>query len=245
MRSDDLAPRVVRHASPRGAMPFTYDWNDDRVAEIAFDDGKANVMSTDWFRELNGLLDRAEKDEAVAVLFRGRTGMFSGGLNMKWLPTLSPEEGRELVETFSSTMLRVFELPIPTVAAVTGHAVAGGCVLSSACDQRFCIDGPYRIQMNEVLVGMAMPTWAAVICQGAWPTPAANDLLLLGRAFSPAEAVACGAFHAALPDEEALLERARNTAKAMAAVGRGPYRTTKARLRGPEIERARALVFGE
>ena len=58
------------------------------VAEIHFDDGKANVMSTDWLRELGGLLDRAEKDEARAVLFRGRPGMFSGGLNMKWLPTL-------------------------------------------------------------------------------------------------------------------------------------------------------------
>jgi enoyl-CoA hydratase len=227
-------------------MSLTYELDGEaNVAEIAFDDGKANVMSTEWFRELNGLLDRAEKDEAVAVLFRGRSGMFSGGLNMKWLPTLSPEEGRELVDTFSSTMLRVFGLPIPTVAAVTGHAVAGGCVLSSACDQRFCLEGPYRIQMNEVLVGMAMPTWAAVICQGAWPVPAVNDLLLLGRPFSPAEAVACGAFHAAEPSETALLARARATAKAMARVGSGPYRNTKARLRGPEIERARALVFGE
>ena len=174
------------------SLSYGHD-SESKVAEIAFDDGKANVMSTAWFQELNGLLDRAEKDAAVAVLFRGRSGMFSGGLDMKWLPTLSPEEGRELVDTFSSTMLRVFGLPIPTVAAVTGHAVAGGCVLSSACDQRFCLEGPYRIQMNEVLVGMAMPTWAAVICQGAWPAPAANDLLLLGRAFSPAEAVACAA----------------------------------------------------
>jgi len=226
-------------------MSFTFELSGAKVAEIAFDDGKANVMSTAWFQELNGLLDRAEKDAAVAVLFRGRSGMFSGGLDMKWLPTLSPDEGRELIDTFSSTMLRVFGLPIPTVAAVTGHAVAGGCVLSSACDQRFCLEGPYRIQMNEVLVGMAMPTWAAVICQGAWPTPAANDLLLLGRAFSPAEAVACGAFHAAEPNEEALLARARATAQAMAMIGSGPYRATKARLRGPEIERARALVFGE
>ena len=226
------------------SLSYGHD-SESKVAEIAFDDGKANVMSTAWFQELNGLLDRAEKDAAVAVLFRGRSGMFSGGLDMKWLPTLSPEEGRELVDTFSSTMLRVFGLPIPTVAVVTGHAVAGGCVLSSACDQRFCLEGPYRIQMNEVLVGMAMPTWAAVICQGAWPAPAANDLLLLGRAFSPAEAVACGAFHAAEPDEVALLARARATAKAMAMIGAGPYRTTKARLRGPEIERARSLVFGE
>jgi enoyl-CoA hydratase len=160
--------------------------NDDGTAEIRFDDGKANVMSTDWFRELGGLLDRAEKDVAKAVLFRGRAGMFSGGLNMKWLPTLKGDEARELVETFSSTMLRVWGFPIPTVAAVGGHAVAGGCVLMSACDMRFAVDGPFRLQMNEVLVGMAMPSWASVICRTAWPEPQANDLLLLGRPFSPA-----------------------------------------------------------
>ncbi len=227
-------------------MSLSYDFQPEpRVAGIAFDDGKANVMSTAWFGELNGLLDRAEKDDAVAVLFRGRSGMFSGGLDMKWLPTLSPAEGRELIESFSSTMLRVFGLPIPTVAAVTGHAVAGGCVLASACDQRFVLDGPYRIQMNEVLAGMAMPTWASVICQGAWPVPAVNDLLLLGRPFSPADALACGAFHGSEATEEALLERARSAAGAMALIGSGPYRATKARLRTPEIERARGLVFGE
>ena len=97
-------------------MAFQYR-TDEGVAEIRFDDGKANVMSTAWFRELGGLLDRAEKDEARGVLFRGRAGMFSGGLDMKWLPTLRGDDARELVETFSSTMLRVWSLPIPTTSS--------------------------------------------------------------------------------------------------------------------------------
>jgi enoyl-CoA hydratase len=217
----------------------------DGVAEIHFDDGKANVMSTDWFRELGGLLDRAEKDEARAVLFRGRAGMFSGGLNMKWLPTLTPEGGRELVETFSGTMLRVWTFPIPTVAAVTGHAVAGGCVLTSACDQRYAVDGPYRIQMNEVLVGMAMPSWASTICRSAFPEPQANDLLLLARPFSPKEALAFGTLHGLAADEAELLAKARAAAKALGAVGPRPYAVTKARLRREAAERAKHLLFTE
>jgi enoyl-CoA hydratase len=171
--------------------------------------------------------------------------MFSGGLNMKWLPTLTPAQGRELVETFSGTMMRVWSLPIPTVAAVTGHAVAGGCVLASACDQRFALDGPYRIQMNEVLVGMAMPTWASLICQSAFPVPRSNEMLLLGRPFSPQEAHAIGVLQDLAADEDGLLAMARAAARALTAVGPRPYAITKARLRSAAVEHAKQVLFTE
>jgi enoyl-CoA hydratase len=225
-------------------MPLSYR-HEDGVAEIQFDDGKANVMSTAWFRELGGLLDRAEKEEAKAVLLRGRAGMFSGGLDMKWLPTLKGDAARELVETFSATMHRVWGLPIPTVAAIGGHAVAGGCVLASACDMRFAVDGAFRIQMNEVLVGMAMPTWAAVICQSAFPVPWSNDLLLLGRPFSPKEALAIGALHGLAASEEECVAKARAAAKGFAAIGARPYAVSKARLRREVTERALSRLFSE
>jgi Delta3-Delta2-enoyl-CoA isomerase len=218
---------------------------EDGIAAIHLDDGKANVMSTDWFHALGEHLDRAAKDEAQAVLFRGRDGMFSGGLDMKWLPTLKGDAARELVETFSSAMLRIWSLPIPTVAAVTGHAVAGGCVLASACDLRFAADGPYRIQMNEVLAGMAMPSWAAVICQSAFPVPYANELLLLGRPFSPAEARRIGVVHGLAPSPAECAQQARVAAQGLAAIGSRPYAITKARLRGAEVERVKALLFDE
>lgn len=227
-------------------MSLTFHFDPEtRVADVHFDDGKANVLSTDWLRELGSFLDRAEKEEAVAVLFRGRPGMFSGGLDMKWLPTLDAARGRELVEVFSGTMLRVYGLPIPTVAAITGHAVAGGCVLASACDHRVAVDGPTRIQMNEVLAGMSMPTWAATICQDAWPVPQVNDLLLNGRAFTPSEAHALGVVHALAPDADAAVERARVAAAAMAAIGRAPYAESKRRMRAARIEHARAVLLGE
>ena len=225
-------------------MPFQYQ-SADGVAEIRFDDGKANVMSTAWFRELGELLDRAEKEQAKGVLFRGRAGMFSGGLDMKWLPTLKGDDARELVETFSSTMLRVWSLPIPTVAAIGGHAVAGGCVLASACDMRFAALGPFRIQMNEVLVGMAMPSWASVICRSAFPVPAANDLLLLARPFSPQEARALGVLHGLAASEEECAAQARAAAKGFAAIGARPFAVSKQRLRGAEIERVKAALFSE
>jgi enoyl-CoA hydratase len=224
-------------------MALSYEFTETKVSEIAFDDGKANVMSTDWLRELNRLLDRAEKDEAIAVLFRGRAGMFSAGLDMKWFTILEVDGLRTAIETLSNTMLRVWDFPIPTVAAVTGHAVAGGCILASACDRVVALDGPYRFQMNEHLVRLPMPTWAATICQDAWPVPQINELLLLARPFSPAEAHALGVVQQLADSEAAVVESARAAAAAMAPIDRVQFAVSKHRLRAARIEHALGTVF--
>jgi enoyl-CoA hydratase len=224
-------------------MSLIYELTAKNVAEIAIDDGKANVMSTDWFRELGRLLDRAEADEATAVLFRGRTGMFSAGLDMKWFPTLDVDDLSTLLEIFSATMLRVWGFPIPTVAAVTGHAVAGGCLLASACDHAVALAGPYRFQMNELLVGLPMPTWAATICQDAWPVPQVNDLLFLARPFSPEEALALGVVREVAESEEAVLESARAAATAMVLIDHTQFALSKHRLRSARVEHALSTVL--
>ncbi|MBM4245437.1 MAG: enoyl-CoA hydratase/isomerase family protein [Deltaproteobacteria bacterium] len=104
--------------------------SDGRIARVVIDDGKANAMSVPFLEELTHLLDRAEGDGSSALVIAGRAGMFSGGLDLKLLPMLSREGLRELSETFARTMLRVFTFPLPTVAAITGHAIAGGAVLA-------------------------------------------------------------------------------------------------------------------
>jgi len=122
--------------------PIRYE-KTDSVARIGLDDGKANAMSVPWFDALGAALDRAEADGAGAIVIAGRAGFFSGGLDLKLLPTLSKDELRHLSESFARVMLRVHGLGIPTVAAVTGHAIAGGAVLAMACDARV-LTAPWR-----------------------------------------------------------------------------------------------------
>ncbi len=217
----------------------------DGIAEIHFDDGKANAMRTEWFAALNDALDGAEKDAARAVVLRGRQGMFSGGLDVKWLPTLSGDAARELVETFSSAMLRVWTFPIPSVAEITGHAVAGGCVLACACDRRVALDGPYRIQMNETLVRMAMPSWARAICASAFPAPWLDRLLLLAEPFSPAWCRELGVVEALGETPEVVHAAALAAARACVALDPRAFAASKRRARAAESERVRSILFGE
>ena len=214
----------------------------DGVAEIALDDGKANAFRNSWFAELNENLDRVEKDGAAAVLIRGRPGIFSGGLDIKWLPTLGRDELRETVEIFGRTMLRVLAFPRPTIAEITGHAIAGGCVLACACDKRFALEGEHRLQMNEVLRGMPVPSWAITICATAFPPAALSELLHFGEPFSTRRALDVGALSGLAADPDALHELAGSAARAATAVGGAQVATTKRRRYGPEIERLGRLL---
>src|SRR5947208_645336 len=161
----------------------------DNVAQITLDDGKVNAMALAFFAGLNAALDRAEHERPGALVIAGRAGVFSAGLDLKVLPTLAPDALERTMVAFGRTMLRVFTFPIPTVAAVTGHAIAGGAMLAFACDLRFMAEGPFRLQLNEVAIGLALPTWAIVLAQAAVPPRRHTEAILHARAYSPEEAL--------------------------------------------------------
>jgi enoyl-CoA hydratase len=203
----------------------------DGIARITLDDGKANAMSTAWFAELGSALDRAQAEGAGALLVRGRPRFFSGGLDLKLLPTLSPAGLRELSESFARAFLRVHTLPIPTVACVTGHAIAGGAVLAFACDARFATEGPFRIQMNEVAIGIPLPSWMLFIAESAIPPTARNEFLLHARAYTPAEALARGAVDGVGSTPEETERLALERAASLLPLNRAAYAESKRRLR--------------
>ena len=214
------------------------------VAEIVLDDGKVNAMALPFFEGFGAALDRAEESGAGALVIAGRPRFFSAGLDLKVLPTLGPEELRRTLLAFGQTMLRVFTLPLPTVAAVTGHAIAGGAMLAFACDLRFAAAGPFRLHLNEVAIGLPLPTWAIVLAHSAVPGRWHTEAILHARAYAPEEAVERGIVDA-VATSETLLERAHGAADALAALDRAAYAISKARHRAMEVEWARRLLETE
>ena len=218
-----------------------YAFNDD-VAELRLDDGKVNAMSRPFFDALNGALDRAEKDQARAVVIAGRAGVFSAGLNLKVLPTLEPEELKNTLINFGHTMLRVYNFPIPTVAAITGHAIAGGFVLMAACDLRFAAEGPHRIHLNEVALGLTLPTWATIIAESAVPPQWQTETILHARPCTPEEALARGIIQRVVSPADKIVDEARDAAKELTALDTATYAKVKAAKREVALERALAFV---
>jgi len=208
---------------------------EDGIAQITMDDGKANAMNWEFFEEMGNSMDQAENDGAKALVITGRPGFFSGGLDLKLLPTLSTSEMANFATRFARTMLRVFSFPVPTIAASTGHAIAGGAMLTFACDRRFALDGPYRIQMNETLIGIALPSWMFLIARSAIPSRWRNEALLHARSYNPNEALEHGIMDAVAQDADILAAHVKAATAELLTLNLSAYATSKKNLRQAEI----------
>ncbi|OPL13858.1 MAG: hypothetical protein AVO39_09890 [delta proteobacterium MLS_D] len=210
----------------------------DGIARITLDDGKMNVMNWEFFTELNDCLDQALSDGSRVLVFTGRPGVFSAGLDLKLLPTQSFEEQLRFQRTFAETMLRVYLFPLPTIAAYAGHAVAGGAILSYACDRYMAGDGSFIIQINEVANKMMLPTWITLICRSSIPPQFWKEALLHAWAYSPREASEKGIVDDLVAEGGDVLAEAGKIAAELMRLDGKAYAATKSCLRRDEAAHA-------
>ena len=138
--------------------PVTYEL-DGNVAIIRFDDGKANVLTHDALSTIQSLLTKAEGDEAKAVAIIGRPGKFSAGFDLAVMGA-GPDQARDLLRAGADLALRIYTFPMPVLLGATGHALAMGAILLMAADVRIGADGPFKVGLPEVEIGMPMPLFA-------------------------------------------------------------------------------------
>jgi enoyl-CoA hydratase len=205
------------------------------ISTLTMDDGKVNAFDVAFFSRLNAALDECAED--AAVVLTGRPGMFSAGLNMKTMATLDTDGTTDLLVQFGHAMMRVWLEPRPVVAAVSGHAIAGGTILSMTCDHSVAAQGDFRWGLTETTIGFPLPSWIIAIARGNVATHRLDDLLLPGRMVGPDEAVACGFADQVAPAEQ-VLSAAQSHAETLAALPRVTYAETKRRLRGEAAQRA-------
>jgi enoyl-CoA hydratase len=133
---------------------------------------------------------------------------------------------------------RLATFPKPLVAAVNGHAIAGGAIMMLACDQRLLARGTARVGLTEVRVGVEFPAWALEVARFATPPQHFPTLICTGRTWPPEEALARGLVDEVV-EPERLLERACAVAEELAAIPPATFAATKLAVRRPMIEAAR------
>ena len=205
-----------------------------KIACITLDDGKVNAMNWEFFSELNDALDQVIAEKASVLIFTGRPGIFSAGLDLKLLPTQDFEEQIRFKRRFATTMLRVYQFPIPTIAAYAGHSIAGGVILSCACDRLMVADGPYTVQMNEVANKMAIPSWITLICRSSIPHRYWKEALLHATAYSPREAFERGIVDDLVEEDGGIMDAAHAYAEKLFKLSTPAYAATKKFLRQEE-----------
>jgi enoyl-CoA hydratase/carnithine racemase len=164
----------------------------DAVTEIQLERPPVNALNLELLRAIQGALADAERDGARGIMLSGTQGMFSAGVDVPALLTRDRAGVREFWREFFATCAALAHSPVPVVAAITGHSPAGGAVLSLFCDYRVMAQGPYRIGLNEVQVGLVAPDCIQMALRRIVGAYRAERLLVSGALIDAEQALTCG-----------------------------------------------------
>ena len=216
---------------------------DSSVATIVLDDGKVNVLSPAMQGEINDALDTAEKDGAGAVVLAGNQKVFSAGFDLNVLRGGDGEAALDMLTGGFELSVRLLSFPRPVVMACTGPAVAMASFLLCSGDHR--VGAPdYRIQANEVAIGMTMPYAAIEIMKVRLTRSAFQRVNSLATVFAGTDAVAAGWLDE-LVEPAAVLSRAQQAARDALSLDAAAHAASKLRARAEALDAIRAAIKSE
>ena len=208
----------------------------DDVAVLTMTHGKANALDIEFCDALAARFDDLRKADAKAVVLTGRGKIFSAGVDLKRLSAGGAEYTRRFLPTLHRLYEAVFFHPKPVVAAVNGHAIAGGCVLACCADRRLMARDAGRIGVTEILVGVPFPAMAFEVVRFAVPPRYLPEFTLSGATYATDEALRRGwVDEVAEPGE--LLEDAIAVARELSLLSPAAFAQTKLQIRQPVTER--------
>jgi 3,2-trans-enoyl-CoA isomerase len=166
--------------------------HDNGVREIQLARAPVNALNLELLQALHAAIDDSVREGMRGIVLSGAQGLFSAGVDVPALLSRDRAGVLEYWREFFSLCGTLACAPIPLVAAITGHSPAGGAVLALFCDYRVMAEGPYRIGLNEVQVGLIVPEAIQLALRRVVGTYRAERLLVSGAMIEAAEARACG-----------------------------------------------------
>ncbi|MEI7806522.1 MAG: enoyl-CoA hydratase/isomerase family protein [Hyphomicrobiales bacterium] len=198
--------------------------------------GKANTLDIEFCEALVARFEQLRTSPARAVVLTGRAKIFSAGVDLVRLAG----DGTDYIRKFLPALHRLYDavyfFPKPVVAAVNGHAIAGGCVLACCADMRVMARVSGRIGVTELLVGVPFPVLAFEIMR-AVTTPRFFPQAILSGATQPPDAAIERGFIDEIAEPAALMQRALELAQTLAALSPPAFAMAKRQIRQPVSER--------
>ncbi|MCB1680164.1 MAG: crotonase/enoyl-CoA hydratase family protein [Halioglobus sp.] len=211
---------------------------------IQMDDGKANALGFDMLEQLTAALDEAERSAKVLVVC-GRPGKFSAGFDLGVM-SKGGEGMHSLLSSGARLAQRLLNFPAPVVLAVSGHALAMGALLLLSADYRIGVHGTYKIGLNEVAIGLAMPWFGVELARARLANRHLTAAVDLAHIYDAPGAVEAGYLDEAVSEED-LLSQAFAMAEQLSALDMEAYKLTKSRVHehlNTALEKAFAREFG-
>jgi enoyl-CoA hydratase/carnithine racemase len=184
---------------------ITVDYQ-DTVAIVKLSRGVTNVLDMELVKELGELLERVQHDSNASALVLGSSNdkFLSIGFDIPRLFELPREDFSTFFSEFNRVCLSLYTLPKPTIAAITGHAVAGGCILALCCDYRFIAEGRKLMGLNEIKLGVPVPYLVDCVLRYTVGTRYAREIMDTGEFYGPADSLRMGLVDEVLPVGEVM-----------------------------------------
>ncbi|MEZ4754995.1 MAG: enoyl-CoA hydratase/isomerase family protein [Bdellovibrionota bacterium] len=211
----------------------------ENIEIIRLKHGKVNALDIEF---LSGLIELLESriSKPTPLVFTGQNNIFSAGVDLVRITKEGSSYLEKFVPLISNFFLKLFTYPAPTLAAVNGHAIAGGCILACACDYRVMAEGSGKIGVPELIVGVPFPTAPLEILRHCVSGGNFSDLVYTGRRLKPDEAIQIGLINEVVPTEQ-LETIALERAKTFSKVPKDAYLINKKMIQQPTIDRIASL----
>jgi enoyl-CoA hydratase len=206
------------------------------IALLRLAHGKANALDIELCQAIARRL--GECRSAAGLVLTGQGGIFSAGVDLLRVLEGGPGYVREFLPALSAAFEAVFLHPRPVVAAINGHAIAGGCVLACAADRRLMVREAGRIGVTELLVGVPFPQCAFEIMRAVAAPRFFHEILYYGGTYTPDAAVERGLVDEVLGGDR-LLETAVEAAERLGSLPADAFALTKRQIRQPCVDRIR------
>ena len=206
------------------------------IAVVRMEHGKANAIDTELFMALANSLDEIQSSSAKGIVLTGSGRIFSAGVDLFRLLEGGVEYTRSFLDVLHDGFMKLFTFPKPVIAAVNGHAIAGGCIMVQACDYRLMAEGRGTIGVPERVVGVPFPTSAMETLRFAVPSQHLQELVYRGKTYDVQTALKMGLVDEVVAESE-LIETAVKLAGQMGHAASGTFQMTKEQLREPVITR--------
>lgn len=213
----------------------------DGIRLLRLNHGKVSAMDI----ELGEAFVREVQDAAAspikAVIVSGTGSSFSAGVDLHRIVNGGPGYVRQFLPVLDALLHAALTFPKPMVAAINGHAIAGGCILAACCDRRIMVEGNGRIGIPELAVGVPFPCLPLQVMAARLTDAALRDLVFRGRTVQADEARALGLIDEKCP-AGMLIERATEVAQQLMSIPGHAFALTKEAFYAPILERARSLA---
>lgn len=160
----------------------------ENVSVISFSGSVTNPIGRELVSELSQALSKV-KQQSSGLVLTGNEKFFSIGLNLPELLQLKRGEMSDFWNDFIQVCFDLYSLPMPTGAALTGHAPAAGTIFAIACDFRYVAEGKKMIGLNEIKIGIPTPYLADIMLRQIVGDRVATEMVYGGEFFMPEHAL--------------------------------------------------------